>query len=329
MNKFFKRYLIATLLFPLILIFIIISMIGNSSGDNGGEGLGNVIVSENISPDVLKWRPLVEKYAKQFGIPDYVSLILAMIQQESGGNTSLDVMQSAEGAFNTRYPKVQNGILDPDYSVWCGVQEVKEALTKAGVTSANDIPKISLALQTYNFGTEFLNFANSKGGYSQAIAQEFSNIWAKKSGWTSYGDPLYVPHVLRYYATATPKSNIELLNKVVEEAKKHLNAPYVWGAQGPNTFDCSGLVAFCYNQAGFKHERTTAQGYYEMCEKITTPEVGDLVFFRIPGDPQGCHHIGIYVGNNKMIHAPKTGDVVKISEYASRSDFIGYGRLKQ
>lgn len=330
-KKFLLKLLVANL--PVILLFIIlfgfIAALLDEDGSSNGGSTGNAVV-QNVSADVLKWRPTIEKYANQFQVSQYVPLMLALIQQESSGQL-VDVMQSSEGAFNTRYPKWPNGITDSDYSIWCGVQEFKAAITRAGVKGPDDIQGISLALQTYNYGTGFFDYAKSRGGYSLSVAKEFSIMMAKKMGWSSYGDPEYVQHVLRYYAlsaTSAPAGNNELLNKVVKKAYENLNHDYVWGASGPNNFDCSGLVYFCYKEAGFKIDRTTAQGYYDMCDKITNPEIGDLVFFRFANDPDGCHHIGIYVGNNMMIHAPKTGDVVKVSQYLNRSDFIGYGRLR-
>ena len=81
----------------------------------------------------------------------YVDLILALMMQESSGQGT-DVMQSSEGAYNTQYPQTPNGITDVDYSIACGIQELKYSMTKADVTGPNDIANIKLALQGYNFG---------------------------------------------------------------------------------------------------------------------------------------------------------------------------------
>ncbi|WP_423743090.1 lysozyme family protein, partial [Bacillus cereus] len=108
--------------------------------------------SATVSPEVMKWEPLVRKHAQTFGMEAYIPLALALIQQESNG-TLRDVMQAAEGAFNTKYPKVQNGIPDPDYSIWCGIQELKHSLELAGVTGPTDIERIKLSLQSYNCAT--------------------------------------------------------------------------------------------------------------------------------------------------------------------------------
>lgn len=312
---------VMVIILPLLLLIIFSCMtlivIMNEQNNNASDiSMGNA----NVSAQVLAWKPEVEKYAKQFGISQYENLIFALIQQESGG-TSIDVMQSSEDAYNTKYP---NGITDPDYSIYCGVQELKEALIKAGVKNPSDIKNISLALQTYNFGEGFLDFAKSKGGYSLGVAQAFSSMEAQKVGWSSYGDVNYATKVLKYYTNSSTNTNkgTGKLAKVIQIAESEEGKDYVWGASGPNVFDCSGFVFYCYKSAGYKIQRSTAQDYYNSSTKTTTPEVGDLVFF---GDVSNIHHIGMYIGNNEMIDAPHTGDVVKIQSY-TRSDFAGFGK---
>lgn len=119
--------------------------------------------------------------------------------QESGGCGN-DPMQAAEGSFNTKYPHTPNGIKDPDYSIQCGVQELKAALVSAEVKNPIDMENIKLALQGYNFVNGYIGWAKQNYGcYTYANAVEFSTNQAKKLGWESYGDMYYVPHVLRYY----------------------------------------------------------------------------------------------------------------------------------
>ena len=326
MGKTIRKLLIIVMaiMLPLLLLIIItyattililMAQNNNSISDVNIENL-------NVSAQVLAWKPDVEKYAKQFGISQYDNLILAIIQQESGG-VSIDVMQSSECAYNTQYPKVSNGITDPDYSIYCGVQELKEDLTKAGVKNPNDTKDISLAIQSYNFGEGFIDFAKSRGGYSLTVAQAFSNMEAQKNGYSNYGDSNYVAHVLRYYTSiSTNKNNGSgQLAKVVQIAESEEGKQYVYGASGPNTFDCSGLVYYCYQNAGFKIQRLTAQDYYNESTETNNPEIGDLVFF---GDASSIHHIGIYVGNNQMIDAPNSNEVVQVQNY-NWSDFAGFG----
>ncbi|GCD11412.1 phage tail tape measure protein [Clostridium tagluense] len=112
---------------------------------------------------------------------------------------------------------------------------------------------------------------------------------------------------------------------VVDEAKKYLGTPYVWGGTNQEGFDCSGLVQFVYKKLGKDISRTTTTQINEG-SKIAKKDlqVGDTVFFGNPSEP---HHEGIYVGNGQYLHAPRTGDVVKISDLNSRSDFAGARRM--
>lgn len=167
---------IGLILAPIFLIGMLMGSFAPSKDNttSGSGAIGGSIGMAQVSADVLKWRPLVEKHAAEFGMTPYVDLILALIQQESGG-TLIDVMQSAEGAYNTKYPKVMNGITDSDYSIWCGVQELKHSLELAEVQGPNDIDRIKLALQTYNMGPGFINHVKANGGvYSVDLAKSFA-----------------------------------------------------------------------------------------------------------------------------------------------------------
>lgn len=128
-----------------------------------------------------------------------MELIKAVMMQESGGRGN-DRMQAAEGSFNKKYPYSPNGITDREYSIECGVQELKSVLEQAKVKNPVDMEHIKLALQGYNYGNGNISWAvNKDGGYTSANAVEFSDMMAAKMGWSSYGDKEYVPHVLRYY----------------------------------------------------------------------------------------------------------------------------------
>ena len=159
------------------------------------------------------YRDEVSSEAAQYDMSDYVDLILAVMMQESSGQGT-DVMQSSEGAYNTQYPQVPNGITDVDYSISCGIQELKYALNKAGVTGPDDLDHIRLALQGYNFGADvYFNYLEKNGITSWSV--ESSEAFAKiASGETArseenplyttagpwdYGDQHYPEHVLRYY----------------------------------------------------------------------------------------------------------------------------------
>ena len=117
------------------------------------------------------------------------------------------------------------------------------------------------------------------------------------------------------------------------EAEKYIGYPYVYGAANPNTgFDCSGFVCWVFNQSGvYKTKRLGANGLYSLCTDIPREEVrpGDLVFFEktMGAGVKGITHVGIYVGNNMMIHA---GDPVGFADLKSEQwakKIYAFGRL--
>jgi hypothetical protein len=180
-----------------VVIILIVVLLGCAVSLFGGGSGSNAYTP--VSAEVEAYEPLIQKYAKQYGIPEYVELIKAVMMQESGGH-GLDPMQAAEGSFNTRYPHEPNGIKDPEYSIECGVPELKAALISAEVENPIDMEHIKLALQGYNFGNGYISWAKTNyGGYSYANAVEFSTMQAARLGWDSYGDTQYPAHVLRYY----------------------------------------------------------------------------------------------------------------------------------
>lgn len=103
-------------------------------------------------------------------------------------------------------------------------------------------------------------------------------------------------------------------NIVVDRAYAQLGKPYVWGASGPNSFDCSGLVGYAITGTFGNHWCTT----YTMAswQRVSNPQPGDFCL--------NSHHTGIYIGNGQMIHAPRTGDVVKISAVHSDMYYVRY-----
>ena len=159
------------------------------------------VATANVSDEVLRYRATVERIATKYGMTPYVELILAVMMQESGGR-GLDVMQAAEGGFNKKYPHVPNGITDPEYSIECGIQELKYALDKAGCTGPTDLDRIKLALQGYNYGSGYIDWAMERdSGYTKANAIAYSDMMCARPNWpySRYGDKKYVDHVLRYY----------------------------------------------------------------------------------------------------------------------------------
>ena len=102
---------------------------------------------------------------------------------------------------------------------------------------------------------------------------------------------------------------------IIAEAKKYLGTPYVWGGTTPSGFDCSGFTSYVYKKAGISLPRTSrAQQNYGTQVSLSNVQPGDLVFMGKP-----AYHVGIYIGGGQYIHAPQTGDVVKISTFKASS----------
>ncbi len=111
--------------------------------------------------------------------------------------------------------------------------------------------------------------------------------------------------------------------QAVAIAKRYLGIPYVWGGSTPTGgFDCSGLVMYVYRQLGITLDHYAAWQFLEG-RRVSTADLqpGDLVFFEPKSDGPG--HVGIYVGDGKMINAPHTGDVVRIASIQGRSGYVG------
>lgn len=120
---------------------------------------------------------------------------------------------------------------------------------------------------------------------------------------TDYGNP-----------TNAPRSS------VVAIAMSKLGAPYRWAAAGPDAFDCSGFTMWCYAQIGVSLPHSS-RAQINVGQRVSRADLepGDLVFF----GRSTIHHVGIYVGNGNYVHAPNTGDVVKVSSLGARSDYVG------
>lgn len=274
----------------------------------------------SISNEVLKYRNLVEQYCNKYEIADQVDIVLAIMMQESGGR-GLDPMQASESGFNIKYPRIPNGITDPIYSIEVGIQNWASVFKEAG--------ELKLALQGYNFGNGYIAWAKDKGGYTLENAKEFSSMMSSRLGWSSYGDILYVNHVMRYI---TPiQFGDDTFKNMMIEALKYQGYPYVFGGTTPETsFDCSGLTKWVYNKIGVELPRT-AQQQYDVMSHIGLDESkpGDLLFFTRTYDTTDyITHVGIFIDNNTMYHA---GDPIGYTDFNDsywQERFICAGRMK-
>ena len=258
----------------------------------------------NLSEEVLKHQPTVEKYAKEYGISDYVNYLLAIMQVESGG-TATDVMQSSESMG------LPPNSLSTEESIKQGCKYFSELLKSAEAKGCD----IDTVVQAYNYGGGFIDYVAKHGKkYTFELAVSFAKdksggvkvtykneISIKENGgWRyKYGNMFYVRLVNQYLAV--PSFSDATAQAIFKVALKYQVWKYVFGGSNPNTsFDCSGLTSWCYGKAGISLPRT-AQAQYDATQHIplSQAKAGDLVFFHSTYN-SGTYvtHVGIYAGNN-------------------------------
>ena len=225
----------------------------------------------NLSEEVLKHQPTVEKYAKEYGISDYVNYLLAIMQVESGG-TATDVMQSSESMG------LPPNSLSTEESIKQGCKYFSELLKSAEAKGCD----IDTVVQAYNYGGGFIDYVAKHGKkYTFELAVSFAKdksggvkvtykneISIKENGgWRyKYGNMFYVRLVNQYLAV--PSFSDATAQAIFKEALKYQGWKYVFGGSNPNTsFDCSGLTSWCYGKAGISLPRT-AQAQYDATQHI-------------------------------------------------------------
>ena len=322
-----------------VMILIIVILFGGFLCMTGGDNSSTV---SSVSAEVEAYEPLIRQYAKQYGIGEYVELIKAIMMQESGGR-GLDPMQCSEGSFNTKYPRQPNGITDPEYSISCGVQEIKSCLERAGVKNPLDMENIKLALQSYNYGNGYLEWAKARGGYTLANAAEFSDMMAQRMGWSSYGDKQYVPHVLQYYAFGripTGIGNQAIVQVAASQEGKGGTTYWSWYGFGSRVEWCACFVSWCADQSGYIQSGAIPK--FSLCsdgvkwfeskgrfrDASYTPAVGDIIFFDW-GNNGTIDHVGIVEsvsGGTVNTIEGNSGDKVARRSYSiGSSNIYGYG----
>ena len=325
-----------------VVIILIVVLLGCAVSLFGGGSGSNAYTP--VSAEVEAYEPFIQKYAKQYGIPEYVELIKAVMMQESGGR-GLDPMQAAEGSFNTRYPHEPNGIKDPEYSIECGVQELKAALISAEVENPIDMEHIKFALQGYNFGNGYISWAKTNyGGYSYANAVEFSTMQASRLGWDSYGDTQYPAHVLRYYPYGrafTSGGNQAIVEVALTQLGNEGGQPYWswYGFEGRVEW-CACFVSWCADQCGYIESGIITKfagcvdganwfkGNGQWQDRNYEPQAGNIIFFDWEGDGE-TDHVGIVEKcENGVVYTVEgnSGDACRQNQYTVGSSSIyGYG----
>lgn len=323
----------------LVVLILIVGIIG------GAAFLGNSQSSEALSAEVLAHTPAIQKYASEFGIPEYVPAIQAIMMQESGGRGT-DPMQASECPYNTQYPNTPGAIQDADYSIKVGIQYYADCVREAGCESPQDMDKLKLSWQGYNYGNGYISWALEKfGGYSEANALQFSQEQAAAHGWSGYGDPEYVPHVMRYYSGGGWFAGLFGNGQLVTIAKSQLGHEggekfWSWWGFTERQEWCACFVSWCADQAGLIQKEAVpkfsvctdgvawfqAKGKWQSGGSVPTP--GTIIFFDWDHDG-ASDHVGIVEScDGTTVHTIEgnSGDAVKQNNYTVNSQSIlGYG----
>ena len=325
------------------MVFVILILIVGIIG--GASFIGSSQSSEPLRAEVLAHTQVIQRYASEFGMPEYVSVIQAIMMQESGGRGT-DPMQASECPYNTQYPNTPGAIQDADYSIKVGVQYYADCVREAGCKSPQDMDKLKLSLQGYNYGNGYITWAIRKhGGYSEANALQFSQEQAAAHGWPRYGDPEYVPHVLRYYSGGGLFAGLFGKGQLVTIAKSQLGnegGQKFWSWYGFDSREewCACFVSWCTDQAGLIQKEvvpkfsvcTDGVALFQAKRKWqgggSVPTPGSLIFFDWNQDG-ASDHVGIVEScDGTTVHTIEgnSGDAVKQNSYTVNSQSIlGYG----
>ena len=275
----------------LIILVVITLFIGVFACLSDDGGINSEI--EPLSAEVLAYEETITKYVEQYKIEEYVPILEAIMMQESGGKGN-DPMQSSESGFNTKYPRKPNGITDADYSIEVGVQTFSNCLTRAKVESPADTEKLYLALQGYNYGSGYIEWAVTNfGGYTKANAKLFSDNKRAELGTDVYGDPFYVSHVMRYVSFSFrggTKPNFDNYDAWVNKnpyAQAKLYGQCTWFAWG-RFYELYGYSPGFIGD-GWKCVDQLLKTHGDKFERSTTPKAG-AVFSGI-----GRNHVGIVI----------------------------------
>lgn len=216
------------------------------------------------------------------------------------------------------------------------IKDVDYFFKADGTLAANEVVKTTDGI--FRFNADGTKVANEK--YAEVVNCDFLTIRAASNAKAEEKGKLNPGTLIKITGEANGWNRIETadgekgwvnagylnynepvnakVQKVISVAKAQMGKPYRWGATGPSSFDCSGLMQYAFkNGAGVSLPRVS-RDQATVGKKVSKAELqpGDLVFFAKGGR---IHHVGMYLGNDQYIHAPQTGDVVKISKLSSRT----------
>lgn len=234
---------------------------------------------------------------------------------------SVTILESSNGWHKIKTQSGQTGWVSAQYVSTSGGSNNGGGSTETPSTGKGTVTASALNIRSGPSTSNSVIGTAYKGNTVDILSS--SNGWYKvklsngKTGWASS----------QYISTSGNNNNesnsgggsTEAGNaqSIINLVKAQLGKPYVWGAEGPNSFDCSGLVYYVYGKNGVRMPRTSReQANVGTTVSQSQLKPGDLIFSSTDGSG-GVNHVGIYIGNGQMVHAPKPGDVVKTTSISS------------
>ncbi len=314
-----------------LIVSIISSVAAFFTPEKEAETSGGIKM-QMLSQATIAYADDLREAAEAEGIEKYVNYLLAIMETESHGEGD-DPMQSAESAGLE-----PGGFTNPQDSIKQGVSYFAECVRKAQENNCD----IKCAVQSYNFGSGFIDYAASYGGtysleLSESFAQEKSNgikadyandIAINYNGGFryAYGNMFYAELVSTYIYSYED----ETVQKVIDEAYKYYGWDYVSGGCSPDYggFDCSGLVQYVYRQAGIDLPRLEKE-QFAASQEISFDEIqpGDLLFYQNETSGGSIGHVAIYIGDGKTFEAGDPIGVYDINDSWHAENFLCAGRV--
>jgi cell wall-associated NlpC family hydrolase len=215
-----------------------------------------------------------------------------------------------------RAQRIGGGDVDIITSVLASQEEVEAA--KAGIQAEKaelDAALAELGAQKSQIESDL----QRRQGLMSGVEAEVNSLIAQEATNQTVTNPRNNPVT---YPRTPPPPPPPYASAVVQVAYAQLGKPYRYAGSGPDVFDCSGLVMYCYAQVGVSLPHSSyMQARCGVPVSYAELQQGDLVFFH------GYGHVGMYIGNGQYIHAPQTGDVVRIADLGIRRDFCGAVRI--
>ncbi|WP_186576573.1 LysM peptidoglycan-binding domain-containing protein [Aquibacillus kalidii] len=258
----------------------------------------------------------------------YVNQVIETSETTTSTSGSSYTVQSGDSLWGIAH---KHGISVSDLMKWnnktSSIIHVGETLSISQTSNSTTSTESTSNMTTYKV---------SAGDSLYAIANRFNVSVSNLKSWNNLTtNTIYIGQTLKLTGstsapTPTPvkveQPEENLAAKVIAEAKKHVGTPYKWAGVAPGGFDCSGFIYYVHKTAGMDINRTDTTGYYNQSSTISSPQPGDLVFFS-GTYKAGISHMGIYIGDNKFIHASSSGvQITSLSNSYWSKHFTNYRR---